>query len=484
MKQYFRMVLFFVCLTILICLSSSQSDQIKEELEKSWEKHFTTPRVYVKTTTDGDQMNNNSERPRVSLCCRVGTFLTETHGCMEITTNETEEMVQLPVVYDINLIRENISMSDKYFNFVIWNPCAGGHRYFLDSHTYENDKWYLMSNGSIWRPKSLEKPILDYRQYCLARINSTEYREYLAFVCMFKNNNGDEKVMIFFYGGMLVSVPFLIATYVVYWLLPELRNLHGLTLRGYIGCLATAYSTLGMQVLISHHIESSTCIVLAFISYFSFLASFFWLNVICFDIWWTFREFRSSQGNVKQRERKKFIIYSIYAWGSASILTIICGIMDFVSSVPRNLIRPELGVRKCWLSTKPAITLYFYGPMGITVICNICLFISTALKIVDHKKDTAHHLRGLENRRHNENKQWFNLYLKLFIVMGISWSMEIVSWLFDSVPQYVWYLTDLINVQQGLIIFIIFVWKKKIKRLLLKRFGCQNLETSKKLDAQ
>lgn len=56
---------------------------------------------------------------------------------------------------------------------------------------------------------------------------------------------------------------------------------------------------------------------------------------------------------------------------------------------------------------KPAITLYFYGPMGITVICNICLFISTALKIVDHKKDTAHHLRGLENRRHNENKQWF-----------------------------------------------------------------------------
>lgn len=199
----------------------------------------------------------------MSLCCRVGTFLTKAHGCIEITTNETEEMVQLPAVYDINLVLKNISMSDKYFNFVIWNPCAGGHRYFLDSHTYENDKWYLMSNGSLWQPKNLKKPILDYRQYCLARINSTEYREYLAFVCMFKDDNDDKKVMmIFFYSGMLVSVPFLIATYIVYWLLPELRNLHGLTLRGYIGCLATAYSTLGMQVLISHHIVSSTCIVL------------------------------------------------------------------------------------------------------------------------------------------------------------------------------------------------------------------------------
>lgn len=58
--------------------------------------------------------------------------------------------------------------------------------------------------------------------------------------------------------------------------------------------------------------------------------------------------------------------------------------------------------------------------------------------------------------------------------MGINWSMEIVSWLFnDTAPDYVWYLTDLTNTLQGLIIFIIFVWKKKIKRLLLKRFGCQ-----------
>jgi len=58
--------------------------------------------------------------------------------------------------------------------------------------------------------------------------------------------------------------------------------------------------------------------------------------------------------------------------------------------------------------------------------------------------------------------------------MGITWSMEIVSWLFESAPQYVWYLTDLINTLQGLIIFIIFVWKEKIKRLLLKRFGYQD----------
>lgn len=45
--------------------------------------------------------------------------------------------------------------------------------------------------------------------------------------------------------------------------------------------------------------------------------------------------------------------------------------------------------------------------MGITVLCNICLFISTALKIRQHGKDTAQHLRGIDSRRHDDNKQWF-----------------------------------------------------------------------------
>lgn len=66
----------------------------------------------------------------------------------------------------------------------------------------------------------------------------------------------------------------------------------------------------------------------------------------------------------------------------------------------------------------------------------------------------------------------FSLYLKLFIVMGISWSMEIISWLFNNTPRFIWYLTDLTNTLQGVLIFLIFVWKDKIRRLLLKKFGC------------
>lgn len=65
------------------------------------------------------------------------------------------------------------------------------------------------------------------------------------------------------------------------------------------------------------------------------------------------------------------------------------------------------------------------------------------------------------------------LYVKLFIMMGITWSMEIISWLFEDVPSYTWYFSDLANSLQGLIIFITFVWRDKIKTRLLKRFNCE-----------
>ncbi|XP_011139232.3 probable G-protein coupled receptor Mth-like 3 isoform X2 [Harpegnathos saltator] len=273
--------------------------------------------------------------------------------------------------------------------------------------------------------------------------------------------------------GMIISIPFLVATFLVYAITPELRNLYGKTLMCYVICLISSYVFLTLVNHVGYISPYFLCIIIAFVIHFSFLASFFWLNVMCFDIWWTFGGFRSLQGSVKQRERKKFIMYSIYAWGCASILTIVCAIMDFVPTVPETFIRPEFGAVRCWYKTDKARAVYFYGPMSVTIICNICLFISTALKIVRHKKDTAHHLRSSESRRHDDNKQWFNLYLKLFIVMGINWSMEIISWVFKKAPPYVWYLSDLTNTLQGLIIFIIFVWKDKIKRLLLRRFGCQ-----------
>lgn len=71
----------------------------------------------------------------------------------------------------------------------------------------------------------------------------------------------------------------------------------------------------------------------------------------------------------------------------------------------------------------------------------------------------------------------FSMYLKLFIVMGIFWGTGIILWLIsanDSIPQIIWNISYTIDILQGVIIFLLYVCKKKILRLLLKRFGWQN----------
>ena len=64
------------------------------------------------------------------------------------------------------------------------------------------------------------------------------------------------------------------------------------------------------------------------------------------------------------------------------------------------------------------------------------------------------------------------MYLKLFIVMGITWVLEILAWVIGTniLPKYIWYLADIINALQGLIIFVVFVCRRKIKEMLLKQF--------------
>jgi hypothetical protein len=72
----------------------------------------------------------------------------------------------------------------------------------------------------------------------------------------------------------------------------------------------------------------------------------------------------------------------------------------------------------------------------------------------------------------------FFLYLKLFVVMGINWVAELISFMCGG-PQEIWYLPDIANTLQGVFIFVIFVCKRRILGLVKgrcrrrRRGGCE-----------
>lgn len=60
--------------------------------------------------------------------------------------------------------------------------------------------------------------------------------------------------------------------------------------------------------------------------------------------------------------------------------------------------------------------------------------------------------------------------------MGIFWIMDPISSFFEDSQRY-FYLTDAINCLQGLVIFVMFVIKKKVLKLLKKRYEIIILST-------
>ncbi|XP_029675602.1 uncharacterized protein LOC115243067, partial [Formica exsecta] len=125
-----------------------------------------------------------------------------------------------------------------------------------------------------------------------------------------------------------------------------------------------------------------------------------------------------------------------------------------------------------------AYLFYYLGVVIICIIIIIILCICTARKIAHYEKDIAHYLKDSESRRYKDNKQWFGLYLEafkvLFIFICVKHFMYATQLFCEEWSSSLRYMYAALDVIEQFCIFIIFVWKKKIRQLLLKQFGCQN----------
>lgn len=173
--------------------------------------------------------------------------------------------------------------------------------------------------------------------------------------------------------GMLLSVPFIVATILVYLCIPELRNVHGKCLVCYLTGLAIGYSVLAcVQLNGNEPVPELLCKSAGYIIYFAFSAAFLWLSAISFDLWWTlgysntykanklhfysrynyyyFHFRRGWRGCNQLSEKSKFSLYFIYAWGLALLFTLFAYLLDHHTDIVR--LRPGIGEGSCFLKRK------------------------------------------------------------------------------------------------------------------------------------
>jgi len=173
----------------------------------------------------------------IQLCCPFGNRLTIQGQCVAGWDNYS-----FPAMHGNDFEYKKF---DKLF-LTVHDPCIaqGFGRRLLNANGY-----LFLVNGSLshLNPNILILPT----SYCLAILNRNIYD---VIVC-----TSQIKMPIYISACLLVSLPFLLLTFVVYSILPELQNMHGYTLRAHVASLFITYAIMYVGQQISGLATKSYC---------------------------------------------------------------------------------------------------------------------------------------------------------------------------------------------------------------------------------
>lgn len=115
----------------------------------------------------------------------------------------------------------------------------------------------------------------------------------------------------------------------------------------------------------------------------------FWVWYWCFLLypWITRLRLTLPTRANQQRERKKFLTYASWTWGSSSLPTILACVVELTPLFPKSsLIRPNFNEKD---GTNLTVILYIATFLAITCLANIIIFCYTSYRMILIQKSTA-----------------------------------------------------------------------------------------------
>ncbi|XP_072758601.1 uncharacterized protein [Anoplolepis gracilipes] len=210
----------------------------------------------------------------------VYNFLSETN--MQTEYKKVDEMFQLivqdpcPNRSEIVAIRLNDD-SIEYYEYIFFENGTLYLSYF-DQFVKSTSFCLAFSNqgqvDAIICSKTLTEAVKKEKDYFLTFIKPLKDRMYiLDLICG------------------TVSMLCMLLIFLVYYILPEFNNIHSFMLRRYSSMVFIFYlSHTSVMLIKRENLAYSICIASGLVSYFSSLASSFWLSIMSFDMWWKFRD--------------------------------------------------------------------------------------------------------------------------------------------------------------------------------------------------
>lgn len=295
---------------------------------------------------------------------------------------------------------------------------------------------------------------------------------------------------------IFISAFFILLTIVVYLLLKDNRSkLFGKLTIGFLINVFLAFFFTGVHYSLNvaenrEWLDTPFCKALGYIVQHTWISFFLWMSAMAINITTTFAQSFRAKGQGR-KQTTALILNILYAQGIPLVITVVTLIMDLQR--PDGAILPHMGQFTCGLGSEYSSVpeafykwpkfLYFYLAISVIFVINIICFAITGGNLISHwtqmkemKKNGQSHGMGAQIR----------ILGNLFVIMGIPWIFEFISgYLTYSDPDSyeLQFALDIVNMLQGIFIFIALVCKvqvlKPLKASLSSLSGSDHTSTSK-----
>ncbi|XP_012233602.2 probable G-protein coupled receptor Mth-like 5 [Linepithema humile] len=252
-----------------------------------------------------------------------------------------------------------------------------------------------------------------------------------------------------------VSMACYLIVAVIYFVLPQLRDLVGNIITSMMLCLVVnqCASTVRIFTEFGSHISF---IIADTVIYVSLMAIFMWLSALGYYVW---NAFKSRNVFLRVTDGRKYCYYSSWVWGLTICLAGTAFFAHFVLETDKHTVAGPMYPAQETVGLLGMSVMFTC--IGFAVIIDLCLILTTANRI---KRINTY------GRIHHKMKYSFRMFVLLYVILSAGWFSLMLSQFKYKAFEY---CNIVVNLLQALmVLYVCVLGQRRVTFLLSKTCNC------------
>ena len=217
--------------------------------------------------------------------------------------------------------------------------------------------------------------------------------------------------------------------------------------------------------------NANLCTSVAVILHFFFLGQFSWTSVMSFEMTRTFHQASKLRTQESSKfKRNLFIVYFLIGWGLPLLITVVSITVNFTTNgLVLYGVRADGTQGSCWINHFESAIVAFVVPLCLSLSFNLITFIIVSVYLFKAFRTQA-------KVKKDNQVSYLRINIAIFTVSGLTWVFGFIAILAGT--SWAWYIFIILNSTLGFVIFIFFLFTKKVGKLYLSLLRVRTAEST------